>query len=155
MSSRSKQDSGASIKRFILVSSALLFINFVYANANGDGNANSKVAINNDGSDNMSGIVGLWKHSANPAWINISSNKNIATAVIERHDNNIKANGSQIIKSITPIKNNNTQWRGKMYSAATDDFVDVSITQINKHTLNVTYTNNTENKTLILTLLRP
>ena len=72
-------------------------------------------------------IEGRWKHRDKPAWIDFSFESGIGTAIISRHDDNPDAEGNAILIEIHPKDSSKTFWRAKMYSAAADDFVGVTL----------------------------
>ena len=84
-------------------------------------------------------IEGLWKHRDKPAWIEISFESGVGTAVIVRHDDNPDAKGSDIMIEIVPDESSPSRWRSKMWAAATDDFVEVSMELKDPDHLVVTY----------------
>jgi hypothetical protein len=69
-------------------------------------------------------ISGIWDHSAKPAKLFVDLSK--AEISVHSHDNNSKAIGLVVLKSIEANKASSS-WSAKMYSAAEDSFVNVQI----------------------------
>lgn len=69
-------------------------------------------------------ISGVWNHSAKPAELFVDLSK--AEISVHTHDTNPKAIGLVVLKGIEADKVSST-WSAKMYSAATDSFVNVQI----------------------------
>ncbi|AZQ83954.1 hypothetical protein EKO29_07960 [Colwellia sp. Arc7-635] len=86
-------------------------------------------------------ISGIWKHTEKPAWLEIIFESGVGAVSIQRHDNNVKAAGLNIIKhlvkDIKPETNQPPQWHGQMYSAAEDGYVSVRLILINSTTITV------------------
>ncbi len=91
-------------------------------------------------------ISGLWNHSAKPAKLFVNLSKGEIS--VHTHDNNAKAIGLVVIKSLE-LDSTLTSWNAKMYSAAEDSFVDVKITSKSCNQLSVSF--NSED---VLRLLR-
>jgi len=83
-------------------------------------------------------ISGLWNHSAKPAKLLINLSKGEIS--VHSHDNNAKAIGLVVLKSLE-LNSTLTSWNAKMYSAAEDSFVDVKITSKSCNQLSVSFNN--------------
>lgn len=91
-------------------------------------------------------ISGIWNHSAKPAKLFIDLTKGEIT--VHSHENNAKAIGLVVLKALE-LSSTTSTWQAKMYNAAEDTFVDVSIVAKSCNQLSVRF-NNEE----ILRLLR-
>ena len=69
-------------------------------------------------------ISGIWNHSAKPAKLFVDLGA--AEISVHSHDNNSKAIGLVVLKSLEMDKTSSS-WSAKMYSAAEGAFVDVRI----------------------------
>ena len=89
-----------------------------------------------------------------PAWLEIKFKSGISSVSVMRHDNNLKAAGLNVIKEIKSNLNQPSQWIGKMYSAAKNDYVDVMLILINPTTLAVYESSDLNKSNEILRLTR-
>ncbi|TQV75296.1 hypothetical protein FLL45_10205 [Aliikangiella marina] len=80
-------------------------------------------------------LEGVWKHANKPARIVITFKSKIGSAAVVEHRNNSKADGLNIIHSIKRVNTESMTWQGKMYSAAIDDYVAVTLALQDSHTL--------------------
>lgn len=87
----------------------------------------------------VASIEGIWKHRDKPAWIQISFVSGTGTATVVRHDDNPSAEGQDIITEIEDGEPAPLRRRAKMYSAATDGFVEVILELREPSHLVVTY----------------
>lgn len=81
-------------------------------------------------------ISGLWNHSTKPAKLFIDLDKGEIS--VQSHDNNTKAIGAVVLKSLE-LGSTPNFWNAKMYSAAEDSFVGVQITSKGCHQLSVSF----------------
>jgi len=91
-------------------------------------------------------IDGLWKHSQKPAWLEIKFESGVGALTVKRHDDNVKAEGLNVIKGIQPDIAHVNQWSAQMYSAADNAYVGVILILINSTTITV-YERGDVNKT--------
>jgi hypothetical protein len=82
-------------------------------------------------------IIGVWKHTQKPAWLEISFESGVGSLSVKRHENNVKAAGLNVIQDIKPDTNQSSQWFGHMYSAAENGYVAVRLILINPSTIAV------------------
>jgi len=68
-------------------------------------------------------IVGVWKHSEKPAWIDIRFDGEVGSARIARHDDNEEAVGLGLLSHIEADEANPNVWRAEIYSAEDDGYV--------------------------------
>lgn len=95
-------------------------------------------------------IDGVWQHSQKPAWLNFQFDDGIGIARVFRHDNNEKAKGLMVLKSIEEIEGFATKWSGKMYAAHLNDFIDAELNLIQPNQLEITIKNGSESEILLL-----
>ena len=81
-------------------------------------------------------ISGVWTHAAKPAKLLIDLNK--SEVVVYSHDNNTKAIGLVVLKSLQQTPNSSV-WDAQMYSAEEDSYVDVQITSLDCNQLTVSF----------------
>lgn len=82
-------------------------------------------------------LEGIWKHTQKPAWLEIIFESGVGSLSVQRHENNVKSAGLNVIKNINPEVNQSSQWTGEMYSAAKDGYVSVRLILINTTTIAV------------------
>ncbi|KGJ93757.1 hypothetical protein [Colwellia psychrerythraea] len=99
-------------------------------------------------------IAGIWKHSQKPAWFDITFESGEGSLSVKRHDNNVKAVGLNVIKSIKPNVKQSSQWLGQMYSAAEDGYVAVKLILINASTIVVFESSDVKNSNEILRITK-
>ncbi len=99
-----------------------------------------------------SAIEGVWQHSEKPAWLKIQFEKGEGVASVYRHDNNQHAKGLIVLKNIAAQSNSTTQWRGKMYAAHLNGFIDANLVLIEPNQLEITMINGSDIE--ILQLIR-
>ncbi|WP_199922622.1 hypothetical protein [Pseudoalteromonas piratica] len=83
-------------------------------------------------------ISGIWNHSSKPAKLFVNLSKGEISVL--SHDNNAKAIGLVVLKSIV-LDSSSNSWDAKMYSAAEDSFVDVQIKSKSCNQLSVSFNN--------------
>ncbi|MCJ8320367.1 MAG: hypothetical protein MJK12_12085 [Colwellia sp.] len=99
-------------------------------------------------------IDGIWKHTQKPAWLEIKFQSGVGALSVQRHDNNIKAAGLNVIKNIKPVINQSSQWAGQMYSAAEGGYVDVVLILINSSTITIFESSDLDKANEILRITR-
>jgi hypothetical protein len=81
-------------------------------------------------------ISGIWNHSSKPAKLVVDLTKDEIS--VHSHDNNSKAIGLVVLKSLERAKASSS-WTAKMYSAAEDSFVAVQMKAKGCNQLMVTF----------------
>lgn len=99
-------------------------------------------------------ITGIWKHTQKPAWLEIRFESGIGSLAVKRHEDNLKAEGFNVIKEIKPDTNRSAQWDGQMYSAAENGYVDVTLVLINPTTIAVFESSDVKKSNEILRITR-
>lgn len=80
-------------------------------------------------------LDGIWKHADKEAWLALDLAA--STLSVFEHQTNPDASGLVVIKQIQAVGMGN--WSGKMYSAATESFVEVMLFAVSEKVISITF----------------
>ncbi|MFT5711409.1 MAG: hypothetical protein ACI8QT_002115 [Halioglobus sp.] len=72
-------------------------------------------------------IAGIWKHSEQPAWIEIRMEDGAGAGVVVRNDVYPERVGREILKGLERDESEEGVWRGQVYAEALGEYKDAEV----------------------------
>jgi hypothetical protein len=72
-------------------------------------------------------IAGIWKHSEEPAWIEIRVEEGVGAAKVVRNEVYPERVGREILKDLTADEHEEALWRGQVYAERLGEYKDAEV----------------------------